>query len=120
MRKEIAVLAMPKRVVCILTLTLSAGAMGIGGWTEALAKAPCLIAAPAGTLNVRAAANGVIIGTLTNDTSVTIVDESGSKWVYVEGYEDQKPIGWVYRDYIDCDERYGPLDYQAPSHRKPH
>jgi hypothetical protein len=34
-----------------------------------------------------------------------ILDHSsvdGGKWVYIVRYEDRTPIGWVYRDYLDC------------------
>ena len=29
-------------------------------------------------------------------------DRSGKQWVYVGSSEDNKPIGWVYRDFIVC------------------
>src|SRR5262245_35467657 len=62
---------------------------------------------PTGTpLNVRTTPNGNIVGTLSNGTLVNILDRPsnvrGRTWVYVGRYEDRVPIGWVYRDYLDC------------------
>src|SRR5271166_1243225 len=91
----------------ILTLTFSVAAIFIGGWTKALADDRCLVADPTETpLNVRAAPDGDIVGTLSNGTSVTIFDRSfvgGKSWVYVGRFEDRIPIGWVYRNYLNCE-----------------
>jgi hypothetical protein len=70
---------------------------------------------PTGTpLNVRATPNGHIVGTLSNGDLVSLLDRasdrSGRQWVYV-GTKENKPIGWVYRDYIACgNERPASLD----------
>jgi S1-C subfamily serine protease len=57
-------------------------------------------------LNVRSSPNGNIVGTLSNGTLVKVLDRPskvrGTTWVYVGRYEDRVPIGWVYRDYLDC------------------
>lgn len=82
--------------------------MCIGGWTEASAQNRCLVADPTGTpLNVRTAPDGPTVGTLTNGTLVAIFDRSfvgGKPWVYVGRYEDRVPIGWVYRNYLNCED----------------
>ncbi len=99
---------MNKRLISprLLPLALSTIAVCVGGWTEALAQGRCLVADPSGTpLNVRTAPHGRIIGTLSNGIQITIFDRSsveGRSWVYVGRYEDRVPIGWVYRDYLDC------------------
>jgi S1-C subfamily serine protease len=75
--------------------------------TEASAQDRCRVMDPTGTpLNVRTAPNGHVVGTLSNGTLVKILDRPsngrGRTWVYVGRYEDRVPIGWVYRDYLDC------------------
>lgn len=77
------------------------------GWTEAPAQTRrCRVADPTGTpLNVRTVPNGAIIGTLSNGTTVTILDNSASQgkaWAFVARAEDQLHLGWVFRDYLDC------------------
>lgn len=83
---------------CFLTL--------LCGLAEAQAQDRCIVADPTETpLNVRTAPNGRIVATLSNGTFVTIFERpsvSGGKWVYIARYEDRIPIGWVYRDYLDC------------------
>jgi S1-C subfamily serine protease len=69
--------------------------------------AACRVADPSGTpLNVRATPNGNIVGTLINGVLVSILDgasdKKGKSWAYVGEYESRTPIGWVYRDFIDC------------------
>ena len=65
----------------------------------------CRVADPTGTpLNIRTAPHGTIVATFRNGDPVTILDSRlfrGSTWVYV-GTPDLKPIGWVYRNYINC------------------
>ena len=65
----------------------------------------CRVADPTGTpLNVRTFPNGTIVATFKNGDPVTILDSRafrGSTWVYV-GTPDLKPIGWVYRNYVNC------------------
>lgn len=90
----------------ILALALGAAALCMGGWTEALAEDRCVVADPSGTpLNVRTAPTGRIIGTLSNGVLVAIFDRTsveGKTWAYVGKDEDRTPIGWVYRDYLNC------------------
>jgi S1-C subfamily serine protease len=90
-----------------LVLSLAAVAMALCGLTEASAQDRCRVMDPTGTpLNVRTAPNGHMVGTLSNGTLVKILDRPsnvrGRTWVYVGRYEDRVPIGWVYRDYLDC------------------
>jgi hypothetical protein len=67
----------------------------------------CLVADPTPTpLNVRTSPNGRIVSTLENGVLVSVLDRAtdsrGQTWVFVGSAEDQTPIGWVFRDYIDC------------------
>jgi hypothetical protein len=73
----------------------------------ATAHAQCVVADPSPTpLNVRTAPYGRILGALDNGQSVYILDHGEDrqfrKWVYVADPETDKPLGWVYRDYIVC------------------
>jgi hypothetical protein len=77
------------------------------GLTEASAQDRCRVMDPTGTpLNVRTAPDGNVVGTLSNGTLVKILDRPSNvrerTWVYVGRYEDRVPIGWVYRNYLDC------------------
>lgn len=67
----------------------------------------CTVADPTPTpLNVRTAPYGRILGALDNGQSVYILDHAEDRqfrtWVYVADPETDKPLGWVYRDYIVC------------------
>lgn len=100
-------------LVCARSLFIGATVACIGGWGEASAQEQCLVADPTGTpLNVRAAPNGPIVETLSNGIVVTILDRSsanGRAWVYVRRNKDQAPLGWVFRDYLNCDaQEYRP------------
>jgi Bacterial SH3 domain len=73
----------------------------------ATAHAECIVADPSPTpLNVRTSPYGRIIGTLDNGQSVYIIDHAtdgrSREWVYVSDPETDKPIGWVFREYIVC------------------
>jgi hypothetical protein len=73
----------------------------------ATAHAECVVADPTPTpLNVRTAPNGRIIGTLDNGQSVDIIDHTtdaqAREWVYVSDRETDKPLGWVFREFIVC------------------
>ena len=76
-------------------------------------SAACRVADPTPTpLNVRTSPNGRIVSTLENGMLVSMLDRAtdrrGQTWVFVGTAEDQTPIGWVFRDYIDCRPRiYG-------------
>ena len=82
-------------------------AICVVGLTAASAQDRCLVMDPTGTpLNVRATPNGQIVGTLNNGYQVTVLDRTsdrrGKSWVYVGNYENNKPIGWVAREFIAC------------------
>jgi Bacterial SH3 domain len=67
----------------------------------------CRVADPTATpLNVRTSPNGRVVSTLENGTTVSILDRTvdgkGQPWVYVGTAEDRMPIGWVFRNFIDC------------------
>ena len=74
----------------------------------------CRVADPTSTpLNVRTAPDGTIVGTLNNGLRVTVLDHSsrgGREWAYVGRSEDRVPIGWVFKNYLDCR-----ADAEAPS-----
>ena len=96
-----------------LIASLAAASLGLG--LVACSKAHafvdddagiCRVADPTGTpLNIRTTPNGTIVSTFRNGDPVTILDSQrdrkGSMWVYVATPEF-KPIGWVYRRYLDC------------------
>jgi Bacterial SH3 domain len=69
--------------------------------------AVCRVADPTPTpLNVRTSPNGRVVGTIENGMMVLILDRRTDRkrqvWVYIGNADDQMPIGWVFRDYIDC------------------
>ena len=73
----------------------------------ATAHADCIVADPSPTpLNVRTSPYGQVIGTLDNGQSVAIIDHTvdnrGRDWVYVSDPETERPIGWVFREYVVC------------------
>jgi hypothetical protein len=62
---------------------------------------------PTGTLlNVRAEPNGPIVATLENGVLVTVLsrttDARGKPWTYIGDYSDNRPLGWVFREFIAC------------------
>jgi hypothetical protein len=75
---------------------------------EAVSVQRCTVNDPTGTpLNVRATPNGKIVGTLTNGTVLTVTDSfpsNGKTWAYVTTYDDHRPVGWVFRDFLDCNQ----------------
>lgn len=104
-------------------VVLSASVVCIGGSTQAFAQDRCIVADPTGTpLNVRAAPDGRVVQTLTNGASVTVLDRfsfRGRTWVYIRRYEDGAPIGWVYRDYLDCNVQQHPPGRQEAASSEP-
>ena len=67
----------------------------------------CRVMDPTGTpLNVRIAPNGGIAKTLGNGTQVHIVatrqDSRGKDWSQIERVGESEPIGWAFRDYLEC------------------
>jgi hypothetical protein len=69
--------------------------------------ATCRVADPTSTpLNVRTTPSGRVVGDLENGSIVRILDErsesGGQTWVYVGRADNGMPIGWVFRNYLDC------------------
>jgi hypothetical protein len=67
----------------------------------------CKVTDPTGMpLNMRTKPNGKIIGTLANNTYVSILehapDANGKPWVRVAYAETKQPIGWVFREFLSC------------------
>jgi len=63
----------------------------------------CRVSDPEPPLNVRATPNGTKVGSLSNGTMVVVLDHNANKsWVFVGRHEDRSPIGWVYREYLNC------------------
>jgi Bacterial SH3 domain len=86
---------------------LLAVAICVVGLTAASAQDRCRVMDPTGTpLNVRTTPNGHIVSTLSNGTLITILDRTsdsrGKSWVYVGNYENNKPIGWIFLEFIAC------------------
>ncbi len=68
---------------------------------------PCTVVDPTGTpLNVRDGPNGKITGTLANGLPVAVVESktaaNGKAWVRVVDPQTDKPIGWVFREFVSC------------------
>ena len=80
----------------------------VGSGTNALAQGRCLVADPTGTpLNVRTEPNGSIIDTLTNGVLVEMIrsgSSHGKAWAYVGRGDGKLPVGWVFREYLNCDQ----------------
>jgi hypothetical protein len=77
------------------------------GSFDAWAQPACHILDPTGTpLNVRTAPNGTILSTVPNGLLVSVIDRAsdhaGKRWVYVADTASGRPIGWVFRQFIDC------------------
>jgi hypothetical protein len=73
----------------------------------AQAQSRCRVMDPTSTpLNVRTAPNGRIVGALPNGLLVTVLDRAtdgnGRSWVYVARFDDGRPVGWVFREFIAC------------------
>ena len=82
------------------------------GWVaDALAQERCLVADPTGTpLNVRTVPDGKIVNTLRNGFTVNIIQTAtsgGRAWVYVRRADSNVPLGWVFRDYLNCEREAG-------------
>lgn len=77
------------------------------GWSiPAHAQDRCQVADPTGSpLNVRAFPNGNVVATLRNGVAVIIVQSAslqGKNWAYIGSADNSAPLGWVFRDYLDC------------------
>ncbi len=82
------------------------------GWgAAAFAQERCLVADPSGTpLNVRTVPNGKIVNTLRNGFTVNIIQTATSSekaWVYIKRADSNIPLGWVFRDYLNCERETG-------------
>lgn len=69
----------------------------------------CKVADPTGTpLKYRSAPYGKVLGTLPNGTYVYIngykEDKKGKVWVRAFDYQTDAFLGWVYYDYLSCNE----------------
>lgn len=68
----------------------------------------CKVADPTGTpLNTRDAPGGKIFATLRNGTIVRAIAQTqhaGKQWVYVEKWTGDNAVGWVFDDYMACEE----------------
>ena len=55
---------------------------------------------------MRVAPNGQIVGALPNGLLVAVVDTrddaNGKPWSYIARFDDGRPIGWVFREFIAC------------------
>ena len=94
-------------LLCVLSFVVGVTILHIASWTKASAQdRRCRVADPTGTpLNVRTAPNGKIVETLSNGVLVAALDYSSSQgkmWVFVGRAGDRAPLGWVFRDYLDC------------------
>jgi hypothetical protein len=94
---------MNKRVVVVAIIIL----MGALTAAPTQAQTLCRVADPTPTpLNVRTSPDGRVVGALENGMLVSVLerktDRRGQAWVYVGNAEDRMPIGWVFRDYVDC------------------
>ncbi|MDP3196300.1 SH3 domain-containing protein [Tabrizicola sp.] len=88
------------------------------GTTRALPEVPfangtattvaCTVADPTGTpLNARADPGGEIFATLRNGTVVRAIAQrshQGKQWIYVEKWAGDNVVGWVFDDYMACEE----------------
>jgi uncharacterized protein len=85
---------------------------------KAAAVEQCRVADPNPPLNVRTTPNGSIVGSLSNDTVVSVLDYSANKqWIFVGRYEDRSPIGWAFGEYLDCRANVGSGDWSFLSFR---
>ena len=75
---------------------------------DAVTPVACKVADPTGTpLNARDAPGGAIFATLRNGTTVRAVAQgahNGKQWIYVEKWTGDNAVGWVFDDYMACEE----------------
>jgi len=95
------------KVAPALALSLSALLSLFIGIDPGRAEERCMVADPTGTpLNVRIVPNGRILGTLPNGVMVRIRETTsvqGKTWVRVSPDGEVPPIGWIFRNYLNCD-----------------
>lgn len=73
----------------------------------ALSQEVCKVTDPTGTpLNVREKPQGKIVGTIRNGKDVVPkafgADQNGNYWILVADEENNKEIGWVFREFVSC------------------
>jgi Bacterial SH3 domain len=95
---------MPKRLLPFAGIFV---VLATAACDEAWAQARCRVMDPTGTpLNVRTEPNGPIVSTLDNGVLVSVIsqttDSRGKAWSFVGDYSDNRPIGWVFREFISC------------------
>ena len=100
-----------------MTVLLRAAVLaGLFTAPPAFAADKCLVDDPTGTpLNVRAEPNGMILTTLQNGMSVTVLEERklGTKrWLLVS--LDGRQLGWIFGAYVVC-PKSGDTAKAAPS-----
>jgi uncharacterized protein YraI len=91
----------------LLPAALAASTILAMAASDAAAESRCRVMDPTGTpLNVRVGPNGQIVGALPNGLLVGIVsmadDANGKPWAFIARYDDGRPIGWVFREFIAC------------------
>ncbi|MGP0061736.1 MAG: peptide-binding protein [Beijerinckiaceae bacterium] len=95
---------MPKKMLLLAgCVALVSGAACDNVW----AQERCRVMDPTGTpLNVRTEPNGPIVATLENGVLVTVLSRStdarGKPWAFSGNYSDNRPLGWVFREFIAC------------------
>lgn len=67
----------------------------------------CKVTDPTGTpLNLRAAPNGAVVGTIRNGIDVEILDVSldsrGRRWTLIRPEGSGPAVGWVFREFLSC------------------
>jgi len=109
-----------RKSILFLWFGASVLAAHLGGLTHTEAQERCLVTNPiGGPLEVSLAPNGRIIGVVPNGTLVKVIDRStqkGKDWVYVELIATQIRLGWVFREFLNCD--HGLKDAQQAANRE--
>lgn len=90
----------------LLFLMAALAAFGCLMSDGASAQQRCRIMDPTGTpLNVRSEPNGPVVATIKNGVLVSVVSQTedrGKAWVFINDFADNRPIGWVFREFISC------------------
>ncbi|MGL4236257.1 hypothetical protein [Tabrizicola sp.] len=77
-------------------------------YTENVKPVSCKVTDPTGSpLNARFQPGGDIGATLKNGTTVRAIAQrqhNGDQWVYVEKWSGDNAVGWVFDDYMACEE----------------
>jgi hypothetical protein len=97
---------------------LTAAALSIAALTSAHADLMCLVNSPDGELNVRENTKGGpgrVIGVVKNGNEVHVLDIfrfEVNVWARVAHKKTGQPVGWMYRDYLDCRQTARPQQPQ--------